>query len=454
MIVEHRSQLPVPADEAWAWHARPGAVQRLTPPWERFRLLEPHPGIVEGSRVHFEVHAGPARFRWIARHEEVTPGRGFVDVQEEGPFARWRHAHRFEPTPGGSELLDRVEVELPGGPVGEVADPFVRRRLLRLLRYRHRITAGDLALHARYRGPRLVVAVSGASGLIGSVLTTMLTTGGHEVRPLVRRRPNPGEIPWDPEAGRLDPGALAGVDAVVHLAGESIAAGRWTAARRDRIRRSRVEGTRLIADAAARAVPRPRILVSASAIGVYGDRGDEVLTELAPPGRGFLPEVGQAWEEATAPARAAGIRTVLARFGLVLTPAGGALERMLLPFLLGVGGPLGHGRQWMSWIGIDDAAGAVVHALTTDTLSGPVNVVAPTPLTNRDFSAVMGRVLRRPAMLPVPSSALRVLFGQLADEALLGSTRVRPAALIASGFGFRHSELEPALRHLLGRGAP
>jgi uncharacterized protein len=453
MIVEHRSHLPVTPEAAYAWHARPGAFERLAPPWERVRLREPHPGLAEGARVTLDVGLGPLRRTWVARHEAVRPGRGFVDVQEEGPFARWRHHHLFEPAGGGCELVDRVELELPGGPAGELLEPFVRRRLVRTLRYRHRVVAGDLALHARYAGPRLRVAISGASGLIGSALAAVLTTGGHEVLRLVRRAAGPGEARWDPAGGTLDPEALAGCDAVIHLAGASIAGRRWSDAQMRRIRESRTGGTALLAGAAARASRRPRVLVSASAVGLYGDRGDDVLSEASAPGEGFLPEVGLAWEAAAGPARAAGIRTVHPRFGLVLSPAGGLLDRVLLPFRLGVGGPIGDGRHWMSWIGIDDVAGAVLHALATEDLEGPVNVVAPEPVRNAEFGRVLGRVLRRPAVLPVPALALRLAFGRLADEALLASTRVIPEALEASGYAFRHRDLEAALRHLLGRGA-
>lgn len=454
MILEHRTLVAASPDQVWAWHARPGAFDRLLPPWERVRLAGPHPRVTEGSRVVLEVRAGPSWHRWVARHEGVEPGRGFTDVQERGPFARWRHRHRFEAHDAGCELVDQIEVELPGGPLGELAEPFLRRRLLRTLRYRHRVTAADLALHARYPLPRLTVAISGASGLIGSVLAAVLATGGHQVVRLVRRRPGPGEIGWDPASGLHDPESLSGVDAVVHLAGESIADGRWTEARKARIRGSRVDATRRLAESMARATRPPRVLIAASAIGVYGDRGDEVVTETSPPGRGFLPGVGVEWEAAATPAREAGIRTVHARFGLVLSPAGGVLARMRLPFSLYVGGRLGSGRQWMSWIGIDDATDAILHLLATDEISGPVNLVAPAPVRNAEFSAILGRVLRRPALVPVPAAALRLLFGGLADEGLLASTRVRPAVLEATGFVFRHGELEPALRHLMGRGAP
>ena len=300
---------------------------------------------------------------------------------------------------------------------------------------------------------RLRVAVSGSSGLIGSALVRRLTGQGYQVSALVRRAPGPGEIGWDPDAGRLDPGALEGLDAIIHLAAENVGS-RWTAARRKAIRESRLRGTRLVSEAMAGARKPPPVLISASAIGIYGNRGDEVLDEESPLGdarHDFLAALGREWEGAADPARSAGIRVVHPRFGVVLSPDGGALGRMLLPFRLGVGGRLGGGSQWMSWISIDDAVDAILHLLDTATLSGPVNVTAPEPARNRDFTRLLGRVLSRPAILPVPSMALRLVFGEMADATLLSSAYVIPRRLQASGFRFGHPDLESALRHVLRR---
>ncbi len=294
------------------------------------------------------------------------------------------------------------------------------------------------------------MAVTGASGLIGGALVRHLTTKGHRVSPLVRRRPGPGEIGWDPVAGRLEPGDLEGLDAVVHLAGENVGV-RWTASRKARIRDSRVRGTRVLSEALARTSRHPAVLVSASAIGIYGDRGEETLTERSAlgPKDDFLAAVGQEWEDAAAPARAAGVRVVHPRFGVVLSPAGGALRKMLLPFRLGLGGRLGSGSQWMSWISIDDVTGALLHLVLNRTLSGPVNFTAPEPLRNRDFTRTLGQVLSRPAVLPVPSAALRLVFGEMADSTLLASARVLPERLLESGYAFTHPDLETALRQML-----
>ena len=295
------------------------------------------------------------------------------------------------------------------------------------------------------------VLVSGARGLIGSALLSWLRTRGHETSVLSRHAMGPGEVGWDPSGGRLEARVIEGFDAVVHLAGEPIAA-RWTPVRKALIRESRVAGTRLLAERLADLERPPRVLVSVSAIGFYGDRGDEVLDEASPPGVGFLPAVCRAWEDAAAPAAACGIRVVHPRLGLVLTTRGGALARLLPPFRLGLGGPLGDGRAWWSWVVLEDVIAVLERALVDDGLSGPVNVVAPGAVTNRAFSRALGRVLGRPAFLPVPALVLRALFGEMADGAMLASARVAPARLQVAGHSFRFPGLEAALRHLLADG--
>lgn len=299
-------------------------------------------------------------------------------------------------------------------------------------------------------GTPLRVAVTGATGLIGTELVRRLRAGGHTVVRLVRSEPAPGsgDVRWDPEAGRLDAAGLEGVDAVVHLAGESVGQ-RWSEERKARIRRSRVEGTRLLAQALADLPRRPRVLVSASATGLYGDRGDELLDEESAVGSGFLAAVAREWEAAAAPARRAGIRVAHPRLGVVLSTEGGALARMLPPFRLGAGGKLGSGRQWMSWVSIDDAVRALLFALADERVEGPFNVVAPEPVTNAVFTGRLAHVLGRPALVPVPEFALRLAFGEMADEALLASQRALPRRLAALGFDFHHPEVEGALRAAL-----
>jgi hypothetical protein len=296
------------------------------------------------------------------------------------------------------------------------------------------------------------IAVTGSRGLIGSALVRFLAAGGHRVTRLVRGADaGPGPTArWSVERGLEAAERLAGLDAVVHLAGENLAAGRWTPARKEAIRRSRVEGTRRLASALARLGRPPQIFVSASAVGIYGNRGEEILDEKSAPGRGFLADLCRDWEAATAPLAPSGARIVQLRFGMVLAADGGALAKMLPVFRLGAGGVLGDGRQAMSWIGRDDALAVILHAVTSGELAGPVNAVAPVPVTNAEFTRILARVLGRPAFLRVPAAALRLVYGELADETLLASQHVVPARLLATGYRFLDAELEPALAHVLG----
>ena len=296
------------------------------------------------------------------------------------------------------------------------------------------------------------ILLSGASGFIGSALRNALQREGNEVSALTRSAPaDSSAVQWDPAAGELAPAALEGFDAVVHLAGEGIGDRRWTEAHKRRVRESRIQGTSLLSRRLAELREPPPVLLSASAVGYYGDRGDEALTENAPAGGGFLAGVVQAWEESTAPARDAGIRVVTMRSGLVLDGGGGVLKRQLIPFRLGVGGRLGAGRHYWSWITLEDEVRAMQHLLEAD-VSGAVNLTAPNPVTNAEFTAILGRVLARPTLLSVPPIALEVVLGkEMATQMLFFSQRVIPSKLEGSGFRWRHRELEPALRAVLGK---
>lgn len=450
-----RVRLPFSAETVFDWHARLGAFTRLSPPWESVKLVVDGGPLCDGSRAEISVPFGPFRKKWIAEHRNVQPGRQFQDVQISGPFAHWVHTHRM--TPDGQDaciLEDRIEYALPLGSLSRLlAGAFVRNKLQRLFAYRHATTRNDLQAHfGTKESPSMKVLVSGASGLVGSALVAFLATGGHQVSRLVRRGPAAeDEIRWDPSGGTLDKQRIHGFDAVVHLAGENIASGRWNDSRKKRILDSRVESTRLLCETLAELDDRPQVFVCASAIGIYGHRGDEELTEESAPGDGFLPEVCQAWEDACEPVRAKGIRVVNLRTGVVLTPAGGALQKMLLPFKLGLGGIVGNGKQYWSWISLDDLIGVIHHAITHDDLDGPVNGVVPHPATNREFTKTLGKVLRRPTIFPMPAFAARIALGEMADALLLASARVAPTRLQSSGYEFRTPDLEDALRHLLGR---
>ena len=440
-VREFQLDLPDPVDVAFDWHRRPGGLARLLPPWQSVRIIRESGSLRDGTAVL----GLPAGRTWVAQHQpsEYVEQRTFADELTSRPFllpVRWHHRHDFQPHANGSTLIDQVESKMP--------DALLRR----MFAYRHRQLADDLTAHRRFAElPRLTVAITGSSGLIGSALAPFLTTGGHRVIHLVRRPPRtPDERRWDP--AHADVAALEGVDAVVHLAGAPIA-GRFTEEHRRQIRSSRIEPTQLLAEAAAAAsVP---VFVSASAIGFYGaDRGDEVLTEGSDPGDGFLADVVRDWEAAARFGAKPGssMRSVQVRTGIVQSPRGGALRLQWPLFAAGLGGPLAGGDQWISWVGIDDLVDVYLKAILDEHVCGPINAVAPHSVRQRDYAATLGRVLGRPAVVPTPRIGPRLLLGAMGErEVAAASQRVDPAALLGGGHVFRFPELEPALRHLLGR---
>lgn len=446
-----RVALPVPAAEAFSWLERQGALERLSPPWENVRVIEKHGTIHDGDRVVLSV-AGTLGKHIEHVHRDYVPGRSFRDEQVRGLFAKFSHTHEVIPEgPDACVMEDRIEYELPLGALGRTfGGDMVRRRLTQMFTYRHETMRRDMIRHARFRAlPRLRVAITGASGVLGPPLAAFLSTGGHEVLRLVRHAPGPGEIGWDPARGTIDAAALEGVDAVIHLAGENVGV-RWTEERKQRIVRSRVDGTQLIAQTCAKLQRPPRVLVSASAIGIYGIKSPGTVDEQSALGDDFLADVCKRWEAAAEPARAAGLRVVNLRLGVVLSPTGGALAEMLPLFRKGLGGPVGSGEQVMSWLSLDDAVGAIYEAIGNDALSGPVNAVAPGPVTNAEWATTLGRVLGRPALLRVPAFAIRLTFGEMGELVALGGVRVAPRRLSDAGFTFNDPTLEPWLRRILG----
>lgn len=452
---QYRSRFPFPAESVFQWYERPGAFERLNPPWESVHVISRSGGIRDGDRMVLRFNVGPFGLTWNIIHQDYIENRQFCDIQVSGPFSFWKHTHCFEPDGSGASYLeDRIEYALPMGWLGQLGDNWLaQKRLAALFAYRHRTTLADLTAHARYndRGAKRIL-VSGASGLIGSALASFLSTGGHTVYRLARNssRFDKCTILWPATANLADDIGLEGFDAVVHLAGESIA-GRWTDAKKQRIRDSRILGTRKLCQMLSHLKDPPQTLICASAIGFYGNRGDEILTEQSAPGDDFLATTCQDWERESHIAEKAGIRVVHLRFGVVLTPAGGALAQMLTPFRLGIGGVIGNGSQYVSWISLDDVLGAILHALMTGDLQGPVNVVSPNPVTNRELSKTLGTILHRPACFPLPSAVVNILFGEMGNALLLSSARVSPARLLETGYSFRHPTLHTALQHLLGK---
>lgn len=445
-IFEKRTRMPVSAQALYDWHAREGAFERLNPPFAPVEVLERSGGLEVGARTVLRMSIGPTRHRWVAVHTACEPGRLFRDEQQEGPFAKWVHTHRFEPRgEHESELVDHLEYELPLGALGQLfGGGSAARTLEQTFAYRHAVTRADLVRHAEWAArPRKTFAISGASGLVAGALIPFLTTGGHRVQAITRK----GEVP--------DGAALDGADVVVNLAGAGIADARWTEARKRELIDSRVAYTRALIDAASSR--RPAVWIQGSAIGVYGDRGDEVLTEQSAPGpqgdtaARFLSKLCVDWEAAAAPVRGWGGRLIHLRTGLVQTAQGGALKKMLPAFQLGAGGPIASGKAWQSWISLEDLIGIIYACAMRDELEGPVDGTAPHPVDATEYARTLGHVLHRPSIAPLPAFALRTMFGEMADGALLTSTRALPEKLTTAGFRFLHPTLEDALRFTLGR---
>lgn len=492
-IFEYTTQLPHPRETVFGWFARPGALPRLTAPFIGSITQEPDDGLAVGSRAVLSITAPGtlgtglaaavgtasaavglpswvrAEVPWRAKHISLNPGHDFTDIMESGPLARWEHQHFFADSSNtdlpGTTMRDVVEFELPvlnrlpWNQPRDAMERALKQELLQVFRYRERMIRADLAFHAGYPDEPLTIAVAGASGMIGTQLCALLGGGGHKIKRLVRNREQANGqdmVFWDPERGILDAEQLRGVDAVVNLAGHTIG-GRFTETTKEKILSSRVLGTGLLARTLAALAEdgKKRSYIVASAIGIYGADASgsgtgTPLAEDSAPGTDFLAGVCQAWEEACAPAAEAGVRVVNVRTGLVQSPAGGILQQMLPLYSLGLGGPLGS-DAWQSWIGIDDVVGIYGHALFTDTLSGPVNAVAPTPVQAKEYAKTLGKVVRRPALVPVPAFGPKLLLGkQGAEELAFADQRVSSKKIEDSGYRFRQADLESALRHVLG----
>lgn len=455
IVFEHKTIVENSIEDAFAWHERKGAFRRLMPPWELAEEVRADDNLEEGAQRIFRFPMGPIKMSWVAQHTGYNPPHSFEDIMLKGPFKSWHHTHNFETTPEGKVIIhDTVRYKLPLGFLGNiVAGRMIKKRLHRMFTAREIRLERDLKRHAEFNHlKRKRILVAGSSGLIGRQLVAFLDTGGHDVWRLVRRDAKVGEkeLSWSPKNGTINPDDLEGFDSIIHLGGAGIGDKRWSKKRIKLIEESRTRSTSLLAKTIAKLTNKPESFIVSSAVGWYGERGDEVLDESSDAGQGFLPTTCAKWEESCQAARDAGVRTVNLRTGIVLDATGGALGKMLLPAKLGAGGPIGRGKQWYSWISMDDQIYATNHLMMTENCEGVFNLAAPNPVRQKKFAKVLGKVLRRPAFIPTPPFGIWILFGKMGVALTTESTRVVPSRLIESGYRFEHEDLEPALRDCLG----
>lgn len=451
-----KTTIHAPVSTIFAWHAKDDAINRLTPPWAPLSLVaRKGRGIEKGVEVTFKIKIFGIPMKWEARHIDYKENAMFRDYQVKGPFAAWEHSHLFHAKSSDLTVMeDQVRFRLPFGIFSLPFYGYAQRQLERIFFYRHQVLKYDMENRVGQIQKQRIL-ISGGSGAIGKDLVSFLKTCGHDVIRLVRD-PNDRSKDvhfWDPYNNILDMDAVGPVDAVINLNGVDITKGRWNRRQRAKILDSRVISTRVLVEKMKRMSHPPSTFISASAIGFYGDGGDRRLTEENGFNDCFISRVCRQWEEASFGASEAGIRTVQLRIGVVLTLAGGALEHMHLPFFMGLGTRLSHGGQYMSWIGIEDVLGGILHILKNKEISGAVNLTAPEPVTNGEFTRTLARVLGRPAPFVLPKALILALWGDMGKETLLASTRVIPEKLIESGYRFVHPRLEMALGHVLGRPA-
>ncbi|MDF1811139.1 MAG: TIGR01777 family oxidoreductase [Verrucomicrobiales bacterium] len=448
-----QTTIHVPAKELADWHLSKGAFRRLSPPWEKIRVgLEPEE-ITEGSRAEISMKAGPVWTNWIAEHRDVVPGKGFSDIQIDGPFAKWKHVHTFsEKDEQSCELIDEISYRMPFGIFGNIfGSGFVRSKLACTFQYRHAITKMDLErMSGEPSTPPKTIMVTGATGMIGTALECFLQMRGHRIRRVTRHPEQESDIYWDIKEGKLDIPPGENIDAVVHLAGENIAGGRWTEKQKNRILESRREGTRLLSQTIANMERKPEVLLSMSGANYYQQGTESAQDENSPGGDTFLSKVCRIWEDETAPATHAGIRVVNLRSGMVLGPSGGALKKMLPAFRLGLAGPLGSGKQRVAWIALDDLIDIINRALFDSRYTGPVNAVAPQNPANREFTSSLADAVNRPAIIPAPAPALRLALGrEMADETLLADLAIAPGKLEDLNYPFRFPDLQSAFEFMI-----
>lgn len=491
-VLVHSSKIQAPLKDVFNWHIREGAFERLNPPWQPFSVMRRTNGIKDGGSITIKIPIGPFKLQWVSQHFDYVEGKQFADVMLKGPFQSWKHIHLFNYlkedkrdslSHPSSTVQDRIEYSLPFGTFfsKRIIRSIINKRLDVLFNYRYRITKQDISDYEKYKSLGVLnILISGSTGFIGSHLTPYLSAQGHNVTHLLRTKSKSKEqriigniLHWDPANGHIDPMILPSAieiekeerkteafpfDAVINLAGENVY-GRWTKEKKNAIIQSRIQSTQLLCKFLASLDRPPKVLISASAVGYYGyDREDEILSEDYSPNKSssshendFLAQVCKQWEQATITAKEAGIRVVNIRIGVVINSSGGILAKILPIFKTGLGGKLGKGKQWISWIAMDDLLSIIIHIISNKHLSGPVNVVSPFPITNADFTKTLGSILSRPSALPVPGFMIKKIFGEFANATLLSSTRIRPTKLLDSGYEFRFPNLEFALKHTLGK---
>jgi len=446
-----RSTIKAPIKRVFKWHQQPGALQRLTPPWVKLKTIHVSNSLKENTHVSFKFKVGPLWISWRLTRKDFINNQQFCDEQVKGPFKTWFHRHVFKQNNRKATVLeDRIEYQLPFSPVLDYClSPYINGKLQRIFHYRHDVLKRDLVTNNQGVDVKpMRILIAGASGLIGSALKNFLTTQGHHVVEL-SHAPRKGAYYWNPEDGNLDTKILEDVDAVVNLAGAPISKV-WTKKNRDIIYKSRILSTKLLAEKIAKTKKPPRVLINASGINIYGVSRTERLHEGSKLGQdGFLTELCKDWEAATEPAKKAGTRVVLLRNGLVLSPAGGALGKMMPAFKFAMGGRLGSGHQAISWVTIDDVVDIIYFCILHPSIQGPVNTSAPHRITNFRFKQAIAKKINRPAWLPVPAFVLRLIFGQMAEETILSDLKVQPQKLLAEGFTFRYPRIEQALNHIL-----
>ncbi len=443
-------------EKLFTWHEGKGAVLRLTPPWIPLKIIaRSGEGIQEGAKIRFKIKFFKIPMVWESEHINYQKNKFFKDMQTKGPFPLWVHSHMFRQDGTHHSIMeDKIEFKLPFQTLTRPFYKFVIKEFERMFAYRHRILKYDLENNANRNGEKKRILISGSGGTIGSALIPFLQTLGHDIIRLVRKKGKlvNDELFWDPYRGILDLEKAGKLDAVINLNGVNITDKRWTEKQKQSIFDSRVISTRLLAQKTACLDHVPDVFLSASAIGFYGEGGDTILTENNHAGDYFISKVCRQWENASIEAfKKTNIRCVQLRTGVALTPAGGALAKMMLLFRLGLGAQFSHGRQYMSWISIEDVLAGILYILNHDKITGPVNLTSPCPVTNKEFSKTLATVFSKKILFAVPEFAAKVLWGKMGKETFLASVRVMPEKLLNNGFNFQHKNLLPALIDLLGR---